>query len=130
MFKTATRRSAMERWYMRWYIRDDGFLRSCLCSATSTIPLLNRVTRKMTAYRERGDGHNTGGLRIRPGKLGLICTSLLYIQRYSSTLLQGFYRRRFRKFPRLVGRYCSYLLPMQDLATFIENCNKTLRLSG
>ena len=53
----------MERWYMRWYIRDDGFLRNCLCSATSTIPLLNRATRNMTAYREGGDGHNTGRLR-------------------------------------------------------------------
>ena len=51
MFKTATRRSAMERWYMRWYIRDDGFLRSCLRSATSTIPLLNRATNKMTACK-------------------------------------------------------------------------------
>ena len=68
----------MERWYMRWYIRDDGFLRNCLCSATSTIPLLNRATRNMTAYREGGDGHNTGRLRIRMGKLWLISTSLLY----------------------------------------------------
>ena len=51
MFKTATRRSAMERWYMRWYIRDDGFLRSCLRSATSTIPLLNRATKRMTACK-------------------------------------------------------------------------------
>ena len=41
----------MERWYMRWYIRDDGFLRSCLRSATSTIPLLNRATKRMTACK-------------------------------------------------------------------------------
>ena len=34
------------------------------------------------------------------------------------------------KFSRLVGRYCSYLLPRQALATHMEKHNKNLRPIG
>ena len=36
----------------------------------------------------------------------------------------------FCNIPLAVGRYCSYLLPKQALATCSKNCNKILRLTG
>ena len=36
-------------------------------------------------------------------------------------------KMRIWEFPRLVGRYCSYLLPKQSLATFSDNLNKTFQ---
>ena len=41
-----------------------------------------------------------------------------------------FWRCCFGKFPRLIGSYCSYLLPKEALVTNAGKCNKILRLSG
>ena len=44
--------------------------------------------------------------------------------------LKRFWSWGFGEFPRLVGCYCSYLLPKQALATFSQQPNKTLRQTG
>ena len=51
---------------------------------------------------------------IKEPLLGLIAVDNA-IQRYSSSHSQGFRGVVFGYSPRLVGRYCSYLLPMQAL---------------
>ena len=75
MLRTATRRSARERWNMRWYMRDDGFRRSCRRSAASTTALLDRAARKMTACSMRGEetGSEIGELIAIPYKFQIYC---------------------------------------------------------
>lgn len=48
ILNTATRRSAMERWYINLYIRDIGLRRNCLTKATNTNELETKASTKIT----------------------------------------------------------------------------------
>ena len=71
--------------------------------------------------------NDLGGLQSHNGN---------YVHKIKMTTLLGvqswvrFCRQEFVEFPRLVGRYCSYLLPMQAGGTPQILIFKTLRMTG
>ena len=78
-----------------------------------------------TAFQTNEIPHIQFGFRIIMVLYFKLCTSL-----FIHSSVPRFWREEFGEFPWLVGRYCSYLLPKQALATLANNSNKTLRQTG
>ena len=119
------------------YSMSGGQATAAAAAPTAAVPTYSAATapqgsRAVPGIKYRHVGKS--GLVVSNLALGKVTTFFkmlfimheVYVQRYSSSLSHDI-KMRIQEISPLVGRYCSFLLHRQDLATFSNYHYKTLR---